>query len=308
MRRSADRVEVPLRRERKVPNRQHESRLCVLNALRTIVPHHGELRLLGLRVPIVLYDFFYCGSELHLLVCIGSLVHDVASLYKDLAHVALQNMGLIPGADAGGDAGYWWTLPAWKSVYIRCKHSGAFLCLDDALPKSAKHHKFSPSLQNWIAGSRSLDRFHVPEPFGHQPLTSDLRSRLGAPVRYPKAPCGGCGCPVLRQETSLADLASAFPSTIHHTVQDHARVGRLEEKFTRPVLEHRTSERPQCAADRDCAEPFLTCFWLKCCKSQRPIVCQAHASEIVHASLSKHTKCPVHGVLGPVVQTIENVR
>ena len=141
--------------ERKVqiPIDSNSARRAVLNALRTIVPCRAVLKIYDILVDLLLYDFFYRGTELRMVVIVLDTqeVYDAFAFKQDLLHVLASCNVIIQRTAVDWNA---WLKkePSFEGFYIKCQGSGnQFQSLHRAICSAAKHLKFNQSLLNWLS-------------------------------------------------------------------------------------------------------------------------------------------------------------
>ena len=168
-----------------VPTDSHHVREAVLNALRTTTPSLGALVLGPIKVDVIIYDYYYEGNTLRMIVILLHTleVFDAFALQQDLLHLLTSARGCFAGTE-----GYaaWVTKPGFHNYYLKCQRLNVYQSLNKALCGGAKTGRFSASLQNWMSGAtRSFFEMAKVDgiPPDYQPFPAHLASQLFAAPR-----------------------------------------------------------------------------------------------------------------------------
>lgn len=140
-------------REVKAPVESNMARRAVLNALRTIVPSRGVFRVAEYTVDLVIYDFYYAGAELRMIiVTLDTLeIFDAFAFQEDWMHM-LRSCSDIIEQKTPVKWSDWSKSPGFSYFYIKCQQLNKFQSLDKAICSAAKSVTFNKSLFNWITG------------------------------------------------------------------------------------------------------------------------------------------------------------
>ena len=283
------------------PRDKSESRLRVLNALRTLVPACGLFRAGGEDIPLILYDFYYENSTLRLIIVQPGQMqaYDAFAFQQDVMHVLNRE-----------------SKPGFQFFYLLDDRTRRYNALDDVLPGSVKSHKLNASLLNWMT---KLQGRTSPAPPSWKPLSTSIARYLYSSPKLSKIlaePCRGPWHEVITTSSSaqLVAFASPFIQDCRHFYEQETRNTTaayadqktevaVPEKDTQTAIKNEKAEKKkkaplntslfnsvrfQCALGERCTEP-PTHAWT-CC-GNLPRVCSRHAEEY------RLPSCPFHGVL-----------
>ena len=180
------------------PMQANAARRAVLNALRTIVPSRGVFKVDHICIDLVIYDFYYRGTELRMLIItVDTLeVFDAFAFHEDVLHVLQSCSSLIK--DAGRIRWRDWLRinPGFDFFYIKCQQLDAYQSLHRAICSSAKIFKYNDALLNWITDStRSFFYSARVEniPLSWKPIPLSLAPKLyHTPQLQALTPAGEC--------------------------------------------------------------------------------------------------------------------
>jgi len=171
--------------ERKIerPVHSNTARKTVLNALRTIVPSRGVFKVADVVIDLLIYDFYYRGTELRMLIILLDTqeVFDAFAFQQDVLHLLVSCSALITYSDTTNWGDYLKKDPGFDFFYIKCQQVNKYQSLNRAICSAAKSMKFNDSLLNWITGStRSfLSVCKVTKvPISWKPLPGSLAPKL----------------------------------------------------------------------------------------------------------------------------------
>jgi hypothetical protein len=142
-------------REIQEPMESNMARRAVLNALRTIVPSRGVFLVAGYVVHLVIYDFYYHGTQLRMIIILLETleVFDAFAFQEDWMHMLRSCSRIIVPSKSSIAWKDWNKVPGFSYFYIKCQQLNKFQSLDKAICSAAKSMKFNQSLKSWITGS-----------------------------------------------------------------------------------------------------------------------------------------------------------
>jgi hypothetical protein len=139
----------------KRPAHANTARLSVLNALRTIVPSRGVFKAGHICVDLVIYDFYYRGTELRMIIMLLDTqeVFDAFAFQEDILHVMASCSDIMRGSDNMKWSDWIKKEPGFELFYIKCQQVNRYQSLHRSICSAAKTLKYNDSLVNWITGS-----------------------------------------------------------------------------------------------------------------------------------------------------------
>jgi len=314
--------------EIRVPTNSHSCRQVILNALRTVVPALGALKVNDqVHVDLMIYDFYFEGNTLRMLVLVLETMElfDAFALEQDFLHLLVTCHDFV---NVATDVD-WSALtyrPGFANYFIKCNRTGCYQSLGKGICAAAVKGHFSPSLQNWLSETTrsffTAARVHNP-PEDYLPFPQRLAGNICATAQFPglhRAECihGHCKCHRIRKEYEagankkrklpVTELLAYIPSGMSHEAKQFIapciramKTAMYPPKSQMPPPPPRHppaataatagTELKKCFLGKQC-KGSLVCYWTECCKSRHPIVCARHGR--VYAKTKLRHKCPLH--------------
>jgi hypothetical protein len=310
------------RREVCVPRNSAQSRVCVLNTLRTIAPALIMLRMNDFTevahpsdttiydVLFVLQDFFFKENELRMMVIdLHSFkLFDAFAVREDLLHVFTTRNILRSSELAQRFVGF----------YIKSNRSCEWLPLSKHLCSSVLSCKFGSAQQNFLSDTSQgiLAECYIENPPpSWRPFEQYMNSKLYCPVQFPNLAhddAFACPCSHLPSVSNIQEVMQHVRSGTHHELIAFVQPTIMALKATsaltvssiaKPKTVHKPTfnirgERLACKFSKNCQTP-ATCYWVECCHFSEPVSCRDHAKQALAKSAALGmVACPEHKVLG----------
>ena len=294
------------------------SRVVILNALRTVTPALGALILGDMRVDLVIYDFYFEDHTLRMVVLVLDTfqVIDAFSLEHDLLHLLRIH---FPAQWGKGTPG-----ASFRNFFIKNNVTGFLTNLNSGIPESVRcEGRLS---KKWML---STPRGFLADnltytPAGYVPFGAAVAAYLHSRPRFCTLTDDwcislACGCFTVPRPSNPADLLKHIPNTISQAVvtwiQPCFDAIRMAQKIAWPLNHERkvaknSSKKRKiaavgksncCVLSAKCSGKRL-CYWVECCTPQTPATCLYHGRRHVRRTPGSLSACPRHGQIGQMAQ------
>jgi hypothetical protein len=127
------------------------ARIAVLNALRTVVPSRGVFKIGNFKINLVIYDFYYCGAELRMIILVLSTLElfDAFAFKEDIMHMLKGCADIIDQGNTQNVSACN-QYSSFNFYFIKLQQINKFQSLSKVICSAAKSIKFNKSLFNWM--------------------------------------------------------------------------------------------------------------------------------------------------------------